>query len=1142
MTGPRPTPPRPVPYNQTPEQAKAAAARQALMDRITIRASSTPRPQGSPIQRPTPAAQAQQRLQQPLQFPDFTPGQPSSTTSVLVGGEEFDLQTGKKKETQAFSTNPGVPVPTPERVPTPQDVTKARLIPEKTGPGVFLDPGAMLNNVTTGFRNLARDPLGSLERTIHTIEEPLVRGAQLPFRAAGVEDLSALPNLPDFISHDPLARGVEQGRGGLIGDIVSQPGRLLVDPLFHGINALPGVPDIPGRFLPSQLARELSEGFTKPRATLNPLPLGDLERLSNERRDLDLSFAQDIGAGLPLELATAGLGSLAKRGADAPKLLRLLSRAGIDDAAERVGPRGGQAIRPRTATPTPPTPPTAAAPTVGQTSGQALADIIRRRRSGRTPEAGSIGPRARGPVGLADQVADTADLPVRGTKSLEEWMTEVKAWEQGRRIGRTVDEGHQTLSQAATSISAKAVENARMATQADIPVEEVARAVAETKTDEVLDALHAGSNAGKGRVNKSNLINRVVESIIQVGSESRLAMTIADWSAPFRQGGVLSASNPREWLRSWKAMAQATKDPAVARRIMDDIYDDDIVKNVFLSDDRGTKLEITEFGGFRIDPKTGKLRVEEGFEGEVLRRIQGVGQVVDMSERSFAVFLNRLRVDVAKKYYKTWLRQNKGRPLDPKQIDELMEFINAATGRGNLPEWMQRRQKLFSAAFFSPRYLASRVQLPYMLLRSSPAVRGLVARSLVAWAGMMFTTLTLFDMTPGVEVNWNPQHSDFGKITIGKMRFDILSGYAPLLRVFARVGLGRTRGRGYTADVSRWDELKRFARSKASPLAGFAYDMITDEQFNGQEFMAEGTIFGKEVPGPVDAFYENFTPLVFQEIVEAAEEEGLFGAVAATPALFGVGVNTYSTVDDVALDVYGQPFEELWPYEQSDVRETLRLSKDEVSVYYSRVIAAEQTFKTEIEALAQRAPTMEKRDVQEKYRAIGDDLRDAKNAARLSAFGEDDNNIEFIAGGTPAESAALAEYYDIGNTVDSSAEWNDRFEELSKKWAQEGTLEYVQANTNMYDIPQAVWDKLSTGQRTRYRDSYQARINRAADLPRRVEQLEGAVRSAPQEGARPLPPVPPPQRGGRSAPANPTAEWAQRELGKRALLDRIGAR
>ena len=216
--------------------------------------------------------------------------------------------------------------------------------------------------------------------------------------------------------------------------------------------------------------------------------------------------------------------------------------------------------------------------------------------------------------------------------------------------------------------------------------------------------------------------------------------------------------------------------------------------------------------------------------------------------------------------------------------------VNAATGRGDLGA-LNRASVVLNGAFFSPRLMASRLNLlnPKFYIDLEAPVRKEALKSLITFAGAGATILGLAKMG-GVEVGVDPRSADFGKMKVGKTRFDMWGGFQQYIVLASRLISGQmvssTTGRefnlgeGYKA-TTRLDIIQRFFESKTSPVASFALGLLKGKTTQGEDL---------NIPADIA---DRFIPMVAQDMFDLYKEKGAKGLAMAFPAIFGVGVQTY---------------------------------------------------------------------------------------------------------------------------------------------------------------------------------------------------------------------------------------------------------
>src|SRR5690606_35733416 len=276
------------------------------------------------------------------------------------------------------------------------------------------------------------------------------------------------------------------------------------------------------------------------------------------------------------------------------------------------------------------------------------------------------------------------------------------------------------------------------------------------------------------------------------------------------------------------------------------------------------------------------------------------------SNRAYVGFLNKLRADVFDDLVSKYRDAGIDIENDKTTLEALGKFIGNATGRGDLGDFFtvggllgdpdsrvyNAAAPLLSAGFFSPRLIASRVNLlnPAYYARLPAPVRKEAMKSLLAFGTIAMTVLGLASLG-GADVEADPRSSDFAKIKIGNTRYDVLGGFSQYLTLGARLATGERKtgtgniieyGTGMNQD-SRLHAVGTFFRNKASPNASLIMDYLAGENAIGEPFTFE------------QAAASRLVPMYLQDLSEAIEEYGPgMGLAVAAPGLFGVGVNTYT--------------------------------------------------------------------------------------------------------------------------------------------------------------------------------------------------------------------------------------------------------
>ena len=417
-----------------------------------------------------------------------------------------------------------------------------------------------------------------------------------------------------------------------------------------------------------------------------------------------------------------------------------------------------------------------------------------------------------------------------------------------------------------------------------------------------------GRDLAKALLSKRTLGKKAFENVMDAANLPRTLVTAFDASAPLRQGVMLAAGRPKQWTGSLVPMIRAMASPKYADAVEEAIAN-------------GKNAELRARAGVYIAPSSasGALAArEEAFMSRLANRIPGVGG----SERGYRTFLNKLRSDVFDSIVDKW---DDAQRTDA-NLKDLGNWINAATGRGRLPGNLDKIGGTGSALFFSPRFVASRIDAPLQLLDPSTSmlVRKEIVRDLTAFVGTGVAVLTLGQMGGLWDVEMDPRSSDFGKARVGPTRWDFWGGNQQIARFVAQMitGQRKTTSTGEMVGLGRDDVLGRFIQSKLSPQAGLALDLLKGETYNGDEITASKKSLRDQV-------FQRLTPLFMQDITEAIQEDGPMAGLRAAPSGLGVSTTTYLSTremaDQVASDMFpGKSYVELNASQKREVRDDPR--------------------------------------------------------------------------------------------------------------------------------------------------------------------------------------------------------------------------
>jgi hypothetical protein len=355
--------------------------------------------------------------------------------------------------------------------------------------------------------------------------------------------------------------------------------------------------------------------------------------------------------------------------------------------------------------------------------------------------------------------------------------------------------------------------------------------------------------------------SREPSTIISLLNIPKATAASTDLSAPLRQGIFLIGR--KAWWNAWKPMVQSLREGK---------YNE--INKAIVSHPKYT--EAAE-NGLMVTTLEGLQKREEAFASQIADKIPIVGKyLIKPSERAYVTFLNKLRMDLYGDLADKAQRLNA--PVDKKM---LANYINAATGRGTMgltvggkSQTLEQGAHLLNTVFFSPRFIASRVQLlnPVSYVKMDPFTRKEALRDLATLTGVAGTVLGLSKLN-GAQVTEDTNDPDFGKIKNGDVRVDILGGFGQYIRFFSQVARGLTTEK---EGPNPW----RFIESKLSPSARLAKELISQKDY-----------FGRDISIPKSVI-NTFTPMITKDIYDLYKEDPDLVPLAGLSA-FGIPVQSY---------------------------------------------------------------------------------------------------------------------------------------------------------------------------------------------------------------------------------------------------------
>jgi hypothetical protein len=377
------------------------------------------------------------------------------------------------------------------------------------------------------------------------------------------------------------------------------------------------------------------------------------------------------------------------------------------------------------------------------------------------------------------------------------------------------------------------------------------------------------------RLQPKSPLERLVGTVRDVSGTMRALMASGDLSAPLRQGAVLGGAHPFLAGRAAAQMLRAFGSENVARAI--DLTLTEMPED--LTDPRALAITRRANAGLHLTSWTGTLNQrEEEFLSHLVQRVPWV----KASERAYVTYLNVLRASVFDKM----ANYLQARGLDtPKNLKAIANFVNVASGRGNLGKFAPAIDNL-NALFFAPRYAVSRMQLPFTLKQGDSKTKRLIAQDITTWFLVTATAVGLLAAASSGEVERDPRSADFGQVRWGRTRLDLWAGFRPVAVLLARLASRQIKyeqGGQVVVKQRPWEKtLARYVQSKLSPIAS-----LIAEAWSGKTYTYQDFSWGK-------ALQERSTPIAIREAVPLVREHGVVaGGLLAGLGGLGAGSTVY---------------------------------------------------------------------------------------------------------------------------------------------------------------------------------------------------------------------------------------------------------
>ena len=381
-------------------------------------------------------------------------------------------------------------------------------------------------------------------------------------------------------------------------------------------------------------------------------------------------------------------------------------------------------------------------------------------------------------------------------------------------------------------------------------------------------------------------VGKAMNATADVLAVGRAVKTGFDLSAPLRQGAALIGTKQYN-----SALVNMFK-YAQSKEALDNL-EVDMMAHKYSDAALSVKREL----GLTLLGETFTQR-EEAFASKLTEKIP----LLNASARAYEGFLNDLRfnrfVDIVQS-----LEEAGQNITDNKEaLQDLAKVVGAATGRGSLGSAEASANSL-ATVLFSPRWLASRIQILTNPITKSGPARIEAGKSLARLAGVALSILGLAKAA-GADVEDDPRSADFGKFKIKDTRFDLTGGMAPYIVLVYRFIKGEVKSStthkisylntGEYGSRTRANLIGDFLSNKFSPLAGAIRDVLRGEDFDGNPINLD-----QPTPDLLKFLAKSFVqPMLTTDAIEAFTQSSGdvdlgVGLASTFASLFGAGTGTY---------------------------------------------------------------------------------------------------------------------------------------------------------------------------------------------------------------------------------------------------------
>lgn len=369
-----------------------------------------------------------------------------------------------------------------------------------------------------------------------------------------------------------------------------------------------------------------------------------------------------------------------------------------------------------------------------------------------------------------------------------------------------------------------------------------------------------------------------------------------DFSATLIQNNVAALANPKFGIKAIGRQFRDFASPKAFKRNLERIKSNEELWDLM----QKSGLDITDPSSL----EEGKH--EESFDLNLLNKdltIKGktyktskIGNVIlKPFERAFTSMGNQLRADLFARMVEKLREKGKTIENSEKDYKDAANIINTITGRGKLPEGIQRGNKLWTTIIWSPRLMASRFNLLGITDLTSPVIgkrgyytnltpemRKFAISQTAKWAAIQIGLMAAGGLF-GRKVDDDPRSSSFGDIKItDNVSWNFTGQHSAYIRLIANLLTRQRKVDGKVQDLNPKDVqllFPRFLRGRTTPFIGSAIDIATGRDYMGKPTTAMGVL-------------KRNLPLSLQDLSNAIKRDGISSLLTSFgPGVLGIKVS-----------------------------------------------------------------------------------------------------------------------------------------------------------------------------------------------------------------------------------------------------------